>query len=40
MKILLNDLLHTPGNLIVKEVIKKGALVFYNRHLDWFCINK
>ena len=38
MKILLNNLITTLCNLIVTRVTKEGALVFYNKWLDWGCL--
>ena len=40
MKILLNNLIKTLCNLIVRRVTKEGALVFYNKCLDWDCLKK
>ena len=40
MKILLNNLMYTLCNLIVRRVTKEGAFVFYNKCLDWDCLKK
>ena len=37
-KILLNNLLQTLCNLIVRRITKEGE--FYNKYLDWGCVNK
>ena len=37
-KILSNNLLQTLCNLVVRRVTKEGG--FYNKYLDWGCINK
>ena len=37
-KIILNNLLQTLCNLIVTRIFKEGE--FYNKFLDWGCVNK